>query len=117
MGMVFCRGCGKEIHETAPICPHCGAPQVIPPAIESARSVGKLVGWGIVWACVFWVGSLFLVGMVAGALNPQDASAAGARAGEALAGIFFLISICLSIGLVIIGKLPGTRKLKVTKIS
>ena len=26
-GMVFCRGCGKEIHETALTCPHCGAPQ------------------------------------------------------------------------------------------
>ena len=25
--MVFCRGCGKEIHETAPTCPHCGALQ------------------------------------------------------------------------------------------
>lgn len=25
--MVFCRGCGKEIHETALMCPHCGAPQ------------------------------------------------------------------------------------------
>jgi len=24
MSMVFCRGCGKEIHETAPMCPHCG---------------------------------------------------------------------------------------------
>jgi len=24
MGMVFCRGCGKEIHETASMCPHCG---------------------------------------------------------------------------------------------
>jgi predicted ATP-dependent serine protease len=27
MGMVFCRGCGKELHETAPTCPQCGAPQ------------------------------------------------------------------------------------------
>jgi uncharacterized membrane protein YhaH (DUF805 family) len=27
MTMVFCRGCGKEIHETAVTCPHCGAPQ------------------------------------------------------------------------------------------
>lgn len=26
-GMVFCRGCGKEIHETAAACPHCGAKQ------------------------------------------------------------------------------------------
>ena len=25
--MVFCRGCGKEIHETAVSCPHCGAIQ------------------------------------------------------------------------------------------
>jgi hypothetical protein len=24
MAMVYCRGCGKEIHETAPSCPHCG---------------------------------------------------------------------------------------------
>lgn len=23
--MVYCRGCGKEIHETAISCPHCGA--------------------------------------------------------------------------------------------
>jgi TM2 domain-containing membrane protein YozV len=26
-GMVFCRGCGKEIHESARSCPHCGATQ------------------------------------------------------------------------------------------
>ena len=25
--MIFCRGCGKEIHETATACPHCGATQ------------------------------------------------------------------------------------------
>lgn len=25
--MVFCRCCGKEIHETAPVCPHCGGVQ------------------------------------------------------------------------------------------
>lgn len=28
MTMIFCRACGKEIHESAPLCPHCGAPQV-----------------------------------------------------------------------------------------
>lgn len=27
MAMVFCRGCGKEIHDSAPSCPHCGARQ------------------------------------------------------------------------------------------
>lgn len=30
MAMVFCRGCGKEIHETAVSCPQCGAPQRVP---------------------------------------------------------------------------------------
>lgn len=27
MGMVYCRGCGKEIHDSAVSCPHCGARQ------------------------------------------------------------------------------------------
>jgi hypothetical protein len=27
MGMNYCKGCGKEIHETALACPQCGAPQ------------------------------------------------------------------------------------------
>ena len=27
MAMVFCRGCAKEIHETATMCPQCGASQ------------------------------------------------------------------------------------------
>jgi hypothetical protein len=26
MAMVFCRGCGKEIHDSALACPYCGAP-------------------------------------------------------------------------------------------
>jgi len=27
MAMVYCRGCGKEIHDSAVSCPHCGAMQ------------------------------------------------------------------------------------------
>ena len=27
MSMKFCTGCGKEIHDSASSCPHCGAPQ------------------------------------------------------------------------------------------
>jgi len=29
MSMFYCRGCGKEIHESAETCPSCGAPQNI----------------------------------------------------------------------------------------
>jgi TM2 domain-containing membrane protein YozV len=28
MAMVFCRGCGKEIHDSALTCPSCGAVQI-----------------------------------------------------------------------------------------
>jgi TM2 domain-containing membrane protein YozV len=29
MPMVFCRGCGKEIHDSAVTCPSCGAVQIV----------------------------------------------------------------------------------------
>lgn len=31
-GMIFCYGCGKEIHSSAPSCPHCGALQKTSPS-------------------------------------------------------------------------------------
>lgn len=34
MAMVFCRGCGKEVDETASFCPHCGAEQNAQSSIE-----------------------------------------------------------------------------------
>ena len=37
MSMVFCRGCGKELHETAMMCPHCGF-QYADSSLGSARS-------------------------------------------------------------------------------
>lgn len=35
MPMVFCRGCGKEIHESTLTCPHCGATQIAPSSTKS----------------------------------------------------------------------------------
>lgn len=109
MGMVFCRGCGKEIHESAPFCPLCGAPQAVAPAIEG-RSTVKLVGMAILWWVVFWFGSLFLAGAIAGAFNPEDAHAAGARVGQTLSAPLLFLSLLLSIVLTVFGKLPGTKK-------
>jgi len=44
MSIVFCRGCGKEIHETALACPHCGAPQKI--ASNTIDSIPDgVLGW------------------------------------------------------------------------
>lgn len=39
MTMVFCRACAKEIHETAPMCPQCGASQQV--AIPATNGVGS----------------------------------------------------------------------------
>jgi len=36
--MVFCRGCGKEIHESAVNCPQCGAMQTTTPATPGLNS-------------------------------------------------------------------------------
>jgi TM2 domain-containing membrane protein YozV len=68
MGMVFCRGCGKEIHETAPVCPHCGAPQKV--EMANSKTAGKSdknwqvtvllcgLGTGIIGAHRFYVGKI-----------------------------------------------------------
>lgn len=107
---MFCYGCGKEIHETAPSCPHCGALQKMPLAVNSQRSVAKLIGLSVVWTIVFWIAGLILAGMIAGSLNPENAERAGEQAGNALSGIFLIISLCLLVGFTIVGKLPGTKK-------
>jgi hypothetical protein len=42
--MVFCRGCGKEIHESAPTCPQCGAVQKVPASAALAADGPKWMG-------------------------------------------------------------------------
>lgn len=69
MGMLFCRGCGKEIHETAPTCPHCGAPQgrileaskgqAIPDGIKGWSWGAFLLSW--IWA----IGNKTWIGLIA----------------------------------------------------
>ena len=71
MAMVFCRGCGKEIHESAPTCPHCGAPQGQEAQANSLETIPEGVkGWS--WGAFFlnwiwaignktWIGLLALV--------------------------------------------------------
>ena len=109
MAMIFCRGCGKEIHESAPTCPHYGAPQGITSVVPPTRNVGKLIGMSIIWFFVFFIVGIIFIGVIVGAFNPQDAKAAGAKAGESLGGIISFVSMFLSVVLTINGKLPGTK--------
>ncbi|OUM04836.1 hypothetical protein BW686_24460 [Pseudomonas syringae] len=41
MAMVFCRGCAKEIHETALSCPQCGASQVSATPVKPPGDAGS----------------------------------------------------------------------------
>ncbi|MBU9816947.1 zinc-ribbon domain and TM2 domain-containing protein [Rahnella sp. C60] len=43
--MVFCRGCGKEIHESAKSCPHCGATQNVNPQGTKSRVAAALLAF------------------------------------------------------------------------
>ncbi|EFP0252346.1 NINE protein [Salmonella enterica] len=44
MSMVFCRGCGREIHESAKTCPQCGATQSVTSG-EKSRITAALLAF------------------------------------------------------------------------
>ena len=66
--MVFCRGCGKEIHQTAVACPHCGAQQAT--GTGKSKTTAALLAfflggfgvhrfylgkwWGVFYLLFFW---------------------------------------------------------------
>lgn len=47
--MIFCTGCGKELHETAPTCPHCGKPQKADATVLPTHAVAAA---GPLWAAI-----------------------------------------------------------------
>ncbi|WP_082548257.1 TM2 domain-containing protein [Massilia sp. Root335] len=51
MAMVFCRGCGKEIHETAVSCPHCGCQQ-------TAAATGNIKSQSVAAVLAAFVGGI-----------------------------------------------------------
>ena len=67
MAMVYCRGCAKEIHETALTCPTCGAPQGLPvqAPVGVAQAVQKTVlppgvkGWSWGAFILSWIWGMF----------------------------------------------------------
>lgn len=74
-GMVYCRGCGKEIHGTAPTCPMCGAPQGMPPGTSGAAMAGSATevpagvagwSWGAFLLSGIWaIGNRTWIGLLA----------------------------------------------------
>ncbi|MFU2319153.1 TM2 domain-containing protein [Rahnella sp. PCH160] len=58
--MVFCRGCGKEIHESAKACPQCGATQSTGAQGTKSRVTAALLAFflGAFGAHKFYLGKI-----------------------------------------------------------
>ncbi|WP_226962191.1 zinc ribbon domain-containing protein [Sulfurimonas marina] len=105
--MVYCRGCGKEIHETAESCPHCGAPQNIP----STKTNGVTLFFvGLGWSIVIWFVSLFTIGFFIGFVNPEDGAEIAGKFGEDYGIVLLLVSMIVSAILTKLRILPGSGK-------
>lgn len=109
--MVFCRGCGKQLHATAPLCPHCGATQERVPALsqQGKRPVPWLGGLASVMGALCLLGALdsagwdrdeiegfymaFAIALVAGiyVVAAQRAGRRLAIAGMVMAGVALLL--------------------------
>lgn len=94
MAMVHCRGCGKEIHESATSCPNCGAMQASLPQTNLREGKNKSTAgilaiflgglgihrfylgqwWGIFYLAFCWAGLPSLIGLIEGIvfLNTSD---------------------------------------------
>lgn len=97
MAMVFCRGCGKEIHDSASACPHCGAFQGYEdgrPGSAGAKAAAN--GDAVVWTLAFapLIGEA-LAWVLAHALH-ATAYAAETALGS---GRYFWVPLLLNIGL------------------
>lgn len=65
MSMVFCRGCGHQIHESAPACPKCGAPQ------SSLKSTTAAAGQMIEGLSDSWKNKFILIEKAGGVKLPN----------------------------------------------
>ncbi|GJH25452.1 DUF805 domain-containing protein [Caballeronia novacaledonica] len=45
MSMMSCVGCGKQLHQTAPSCPNCGAPQLSTQVVKDVSFEKSGFGW------------------------------------------------------------------------
>lgn len=89
MSMVYCRGCAKEIHTTATACPQCGAQQAVAPQPAAFNADTISNSW---YVRVLKKYAVF-----------------NGRARRKEYWMFCLVSFLITIGLIIIENLMGSR--------
>lgn len=107
--MVHCRGCGKQLHESAISCPNCGASQSMPKRQPASRSGGAVFLIACGWTLLIWFALVIVISAIAAMLDPGDATAAR-RAGEYFSGLAFVVAAVVAAALSITGVLPGTSR-------
>lgn len=98
--MIFCHGCGKQIHETAPTCPHCGAPQKIEKKIPESRSPH--------WTSI----TSFVTGIVSFLMMLTES--AGTWSQDAIVGGLLLGAIPVVFGIISLSKKQAGRWMAIT---
>ncbi|GLR37013.1 hypothetical protein GCM10011247_24100 [Pseudomonas plecoglossicida] len=94
MAMVFCRGCARQLHESAHTCPQCGAPQFAVPA--ATQSTGSQSPW------------LGITSLILGIICSMSLFDESEWDSDTLLGLGLFASISLVMGIVSISqKRPG----------
>ena len=93
--MIFCRHCGKQIHEEAPRCPQCGGVQQVSSAALATPGEG-----GSPWMAItsLVLGVLCALALLEGAEHDKDAQVG--------MGMFAMASLALGV-ISLSGKKPG----------
>ena len=116
MAMVFCRGCAKELHETAITCPQCGASQInsaTPPLANAGSPWMAIVSLVLSIVCTLalfdqseWdtatiqgLGLFSVAALILGiiTINTKRPGYGMAIAGTVLSGVSLLIFVGLSV--------------------
>ncbi len=84
---MYCKNCGREIDNTANVCPYCGTPQSTPAVNDNGGIL-----WGLLGCCIPVVGLvLFLVWKDT---KPRTAKAAGIGALVSVGlGILYYVAV------------------------
>lgn len=92
--MKYCKNCGKELDDTAVVCPHCGVQQE---SLQGQVVDSGSIGWGVLGCCIPIAGLiLFLVWKDT---KPATAKMAGMGALIAVIGTVLLYVILAVLGI------------------
>lgn len=99
--MIFCSCCGKQIHESAPTCPHCGGVQHLHPQAPAKTE-------GPVWMAI--------VALVSGILCALALLSDEVMDEEMMSGLFLFSLAGMAFGAISIKNYIAGKKMAITAV-